>query len=44
MGAQAALLAQQCCDMITARRTRKEIVETIFGHPTLSEVVLAAAQ
>ena len=44
MGAQAALLAQQCCDMITARRTRKEIVETIFGHPTLSEVVLAATQ
>ena len=43
MGAQAALLAQQCCDMITARRTRREIVETIFGHPTLSEVILAAA-
>lgn len=43
MGAQAALLAQQCCDMITARRTRREMVETIFGHPTLSEVILAAA-
>lgn len=44
MGAQAALLAQQCCDMITAGRTRRDITETIFGHPTLSEVVLAAAR
>lgn len=44
MGAQAAILAQQCCDMITARRTRTQIVETIFGHPTLSEVILAAAE
>lgn len=42
MGAQASLLAQQCCDCITARRTAREIAETIFGHPTLSEVVLAA--
>lgn len=43
MGAEAALLAQQCCDFITARRTLKDIKETIFGHPTLSEVILAAA-
>ena len=42
MGAEAALLAQQCCDFITARRTRREIAETVFGHPTLSEVILAA--
>lgn len=44
MGAEAALLAQQCCDFITARRTASDICETIFGHPTLSEVILAAAQ
>lgn len=43
MGAEAALLAQQCCDFITARRTLTDIKETIFGHPTLSEVILAAA-
>lgn len=42
MGAEAALLAQQCCDFITAGRTRGEIADTIFGHPTLSEVILAA--
>lgn len=43
MGAEAALLAQQCCDFITARRTASDIRQTIFGHPTLSEVILAAA-
>ena len=43
MGAEAALLAQQCCDFITARRTACDIRQTIFGHPTLSEVILAAA-
>ena len=43
MGAEAAILAQQCCDFITARRTGADIRQTIFGHPTLSEVILAAA-
>lgn len=42
MGAEAALLAQQCCDFITAERTASDIRQTIFGHPTLSEVILAA--
>lgn len=42
MGAEAALLAQQCADFITARRTATQIRQTIFGHPTLSEVILAA--
>lgn len=42
MGAEAAILAQQCCDFITARRTAEDICQTIFGHPTLSEVILAA--
>lgn len=43
MGAEAALLAQQCCDFMTARRTSADIRQTIFGHPTLSEIILAAA-
>lgn len=42
MGAEAAILAQQCCDFITAHRTARDIRQTIFGHPTLSEVILAA--
>ncbi|MDE7180527.1 MAG: dihydrolipoyl dehydrogenase [Muribaculaceae bacterium] len=42
MGAEAALLAQQCCDFITLGVTRKRISEIIFGHPTLSEVILSA--
>lgn len=44
MGAEAALLAQQCCDFITARRTATDICQTIFGHPTLSEIILDAAR
>ena len=44
MGPESALLAQQCCDFITARRTRRDIEQTIFGHPTLSEVILAACR
>lgn len=43
MGAEAALLAQQCCDFMTARATASSIRQTIFGHPTLSEIILAAA-
>lgn len=42
MGAQAALLAQQCCDFITRGMTAGEIKDIIFGHPTLSEIILAA--
>lgn len=44
MGAEAALITQQCSDMITYGKTRHEIAETIFGHPTLSEVILAAVE
>lgn len=43
MGDEAALLAQQCCDFITARATASSIRQTIFGHPTLSEIILAAS-
>lgn len=42
MGADAALLAQECTDFMNAGATRKTICETIFGHPTLSEIILAA--
>ena len=42
MGAEAALLVQQCCDFITAGATRESIAQTIFGHPTLAEVILSA--
>ena len=42
MGAEAAILAQQCANFITLGATRQAISDTIFGHPTLSEVVLAA--
>ena len=44
MGADAALLAQQCADFITLRATRTRICQTVFGHPTLSELILAAAE
>ena len=44
MGAQAADMAQQCCDMMNRNITLKEMKEIIFGHPTLSEVIMSAAQ
>lgn len=44
MGEEASMLAQQCADMITYCRTRNQIRNTIFGHPTLSEIILAAAE
>jgi len=43
MGADAALLAQQCADFMNAGATAETIRQTIFGHPTLSEIILAAA-
>lgn len=42
MGADASLLAQQAVDMMNAGATVESIKETIFGHPTLSEIILAA--
>lgn len=42
MGAQAADLAQQAADMMQAGFTRAQIADTIFGHPTVSEVILNA--
>lgn len=43
MGVQAADLAQQCADMMNANITSQDLEEVIFGHPTVSEVILNAA-
>lgn len=42
MGADAALLAQQAVDFMNADATLESIEQTVFGHPTLSEILLAA--
>jgi dihydrolipoamide dehydrogenase len=43
MGAQAADLAQQAADLMARKATREDICNTIFSHPTISELLLAAA-
>lgn len=42
MGVQAADLAQQCADMMNRNMTLHQIEDIIFGHPTVSEVILSA--
>ncbi|MDE6342635.1 MAG: dihydrolipoyl dehydrogenase [Muribaculaceae bacterium] len=42
MGVQAADLAQQCADLMNAGMTLERIENIIFGHPTVSEVILSA--
>lgn len=42
MGADAALLAQEAVDFMNAGATLEAIEQTVFGHPTLSEVLLSA--
>lgn len=42
MGVQAADLAQQCADLMNAGATRESMENIIFGHPTVSEVILSA--
>jgi len=44
MGAQAADLAQQCADMMNRDIKLQELKDIIFGHPTVSEVILSAAR
>lgn len=44
MGAGAADLAQQCADMMNADMTLERMENVIFGHPTLSEVILSACR
>lgn len=43
MGVEAADLAQQCADMMNANVTLDGMEDIIFGHPTVSEVILSAA-
>ncbi len=42
MGTGASDLAQQCADMMNANFTWEQISDIIFGHPTISEVILSA--
>lgn len=42
MGVEAADLAQQCADMMTTDMTLDGMKNIIFGHPTVSEVILSA--
>ncbi len=42
MGVEAADLAQQCADLMNRNTTLHEMEEIIFGHPTVSEVILSA--
>lgn len=44
MGAGAADLAQQCADIMNADMTLERMEDVIFGHPTLSEVILSACR
>ena len=43
MRVQSADHAEQCADMMNRNTTLAELVDTIFGHPTVSEVILSAA-
>lgn len=43
MGVEAADLAQQCCDMMNRNITLREMRSIIFSHPSVSEVLMAAA-
>ncbi|MEE1022075.1 MAG: dihydrolipoyl dehydrogenase [Muribaculaceae bacterium] len=42
MGVQAADLAQQCADLMNRNATLDDMRQIIFGHPTVSEVILGA--
>ena len=44
MGVEAADLAQQCADLMNRDTTLNELKEIIFGHPTVSEVIISAAR
>ena len=43
MGVEAADLAQQCADLMNRNTTLSEMKEIIFGNPTVSEVLISAA-
>ncbi|MDE6769369.1 MAG: dihydrolipoyl dehydrogenase [Muribaculaceae bacterium] len=43
MGVEAADLVQQCADLMNSNIHLEELQDIIFGHPTVSEVILSAA-
>ncbi len=43
LGLEAADLAQQCADLMNRNTTLDDIQNIIFGHPTISEVIMTAA-
>lgn len=44
LGVEAADLAQQCADMMNQNITLNQLKDIIFGHPTISEVIISAAK
>ena len=44
IGVEAADLAQQCADLMNKNTTLDQMKEIIFGHPTVSEVIMSAAK
>ena len=44
MGVEAADLAQQCADLMNRATTLSQMKSIIFGHPTISEVLLSATK
>lgn len=44
MGVEAADLAQQCADLMNRNTTLSQLREIIFGHPTISEVIMSAVK
>lgn len=44
LGVEAADLAQQCADLMNRNTTLDELKEIIFGHPTVSEVIISAVR
>lgn len=44
MGIEAADLAQQCADLMNRNTKLHELKEIIFGHPTVSEVIISAVK
>ncbi|MDE6576625.1 MAG: dihydrolipoyl dehydrogenase [Muribaculaceae bacterium] len=43
IGVEAADLVQQCGDLISRKTTIEQLRDIIFGHPTVSEVILSAS-
>ena len=44
MGVEAADLAQQCADLMNRNTSLSQLKEIIFGHPTVSEIIISAAK